>query len=130
MKNIDDLKTVVAKNTTKVDETNTALSVGSGSLLVFATPAMIALMEGATVKAINSYLDDSETTVGTKIDVSHTKATPLGIEINAVAKLVDVDSRSLTFEVEAFDEDDNSIGKGTIKRFVVNSEKFMKKLEK
>ncbi len=130
MKNFDDLTYAVGENLTVVYENNTALAVGSGSLLVFATPAMIALLEGATVKAIEPFLDEGETTVGTKIDVSHSKATPLGVEVKAVAKLVEVDGRALTFSVEAFDSDNNLFGRGKIIRFLVIAEKFMKKLEK
>jgi predicted thioesterase len=115
---------------TVVNTTNTALTAQSGMLPVFGTPFMIALMEKATCIAINDYLDDGETTVGTKIVVDHSKASARGAVITATATLSDIDGRKLVFDVVAKDDDGDTIGSGTIERFVVNSEKFMKKVEK
>ncbi len=114
---------------TKVDETNTAKAAKSGSLNVFATPFMIALMEEATCKAVFEFLENDETTVGTNINVAHSKASALGETITAKATIAEVDGRKITFDVSATDENDNIIGSGKIERFVVNSEKFMKKVE-
>lgn len=114
---------------TKVDETNTAKAAKSGSLNVFATPFMIALMEEATCKAVSQFLENDETTVGTNINVSHSKASGLGENITAKATIAEVDGRRITFDVSATDESENVIGSGKIERFVVNSEKFMKKVE-
>lgn len=114
---------------TKVDETNTAKSAKSGSLNVFATPFMIALMEEATCKAVSQFLENDETTVGTNINVAHSKASGLGENITAKATIAEVDGRRITFDVSATDESENVIGSGKIERFVVNSEKFMKKVE-
>ncbi|GAV23209.1 thioesterase family protein [Carboxydothermus pertinax] len=112
---------------TTVRPENTALSVKSGSLEVFATPMMIALMEEASVKAVEDFLNPGETTVGTKVEVSHLKATPLGAKVEAVARLVAIDGRRLTFLVEAFDEQ-GKIGEGRHERVCVNIEKFLGKL--
>lgn len=121
--------TIFGKAFTIVNTKNTAITAGSGSLPVFATPFMVALMEEAACNAISDSLEDGETTVGTKIDITHDKASATGTVITASAKLINADSRRLTFEVCAKDEQNNIIGKGTIERFVVLSEKFMKKVE-
>lgn len=113
-----------------VNATNTAVAAQSGSLQVFGTPFMIALMEKATCKAVEDFLDEGETTVGTNIDVSHIKASGIGTVITATAILDDADERKLTFTVHAVDDNGNTIGKGTIERFVVNADKFMKKVGK
>mgnify|MGYP003227712530 CR=1 FL=1 len=73
----------------KVDETNLALTVGSGSLPVFATPMMAALMEEAACNAIAPFLSEGETTVGTKLDISHDAATPEGLTVTATAEITD-----------------------------------------
>lgn len=119
-----------AQAVTIVNSTNTAVSVKSGSLPVFATPMMISLMEQATCEACAPLLESGETTVGTKIDVSHDKATPTGVAVTAFAQLEQVDGRRLVFSVYAKDADGGVIGKGTIERFVVISDKFMKKVNK
>lgn len=110
----------------KVDDTNTAVTMGSGSLKVFATPAMIALIEKAACKALEGQLDDGQTTVGTKLDVAHIAATPVGMNVTAEAVLTEIDNRRLVFEVVARDEKD-IIGKGSPERFIVNAEKFTAK---
>lgn len=114
---------------TVVNEANTAKTAKSGSLDVFATPFMIALMEEATCKAVSQFLEGDETTVGTNINVAHSKASGLGEKITAKAVIAEADGRKITFDVEARDESDNVIGSGQIERFVVNSEKFMKRVE-
>ncbi|MDD6728171.1 MAG: thioesterase family protein [Eubacteriales bacterium] len=113
---------------TVVNSTNTAVAAGSGSLPVFGTPMMIALMEEATCNAVAPLLDEGETTVGTKISVTHDKASSTGTTITAFAELVEVDGRKLVFSVSAKDDKGDIIGKGTIERFVVISEKFMKRV--
>ncbi len=110
----------------KVFEGNTAKNVGSGSLEVFATPAMIALMEKASCQALEGYLDEGTTTVGTKVDIEHLAATPLGMEVTVRSTVTEVDGRRICFNVEAFDEV-GLIGKGNHERFAVFSEKFMAK---
>lgn len=112
---------------TVVRETNTALAMGSGSLHVFATPSMIALMEQAACNAVACCLDEESTSVGTLVNVTHDAATGMGKAVTATATLVEVQGRKLVFEITAADED-KQIGKGTHERFIVNKEKFMAKL--
>lgn len=119
---------ISAQSQAIVNEKNTAQAIGSGSLEVFATPAMIALMENAATKCVTNYLDEGQTTVGTNINVAHIKASAPGDNIVATAKLIAIDGRKLTFEVEAQDNS-GTIGKGTHERFIVDSEKFMSKLK-
>jgi predicted thioesterase len=117
-----------ATATTTVSSSNTAVTVKSGSLDVFATPMMLALMEDATCSACAPLLDEGETTVGTSVTVSHDKASGLGEVITANATLENVEGRKLTFSVQAKDSLGDIIGKGTIERFVVLSDKFMKRV--
>lgn len=109
-----------------VDKSNTAKSMGSGSLDVFATPAMIALVEKAACNALSGKLCEGMTSVGTKLDVAHTAATPVGMKVTAEAELIEIDDRRLVFSVIAKDEK-GVIGKGTHERFIVNAEKFTAK---
>ena len=114
---------------TLVNSAYTAIAARSGSLEVFGTPFMIALMEKATCSACESLLDEGETTVGTAINITHDKASGLGELIKASATLKAVEGRKLTFDVIATDSKEDIIGKGTITRFVVNGERFMSKVE-
>lgn len=109
-----------------VNESNLAATMGSGSLRVFATPAMIALMEAAACDCLAQYLDEGETTVGTELNVKHISATPAGIKVTAEAVLTAVNGREFTFTVTASDES-GEIGSGEHKRFLVYSEKFTEK---
>ena len=112
--------------TVKASELNSAKTMGSGSLDVFATPSMVALMEKSAVNTIADYLEEGETTVGTLVNITHISATPLGMNITAEAEVIEVNGRELVFNVVASD-DAGVIGKGTHKRFIVNAEKFMSK---
>ena len=111
---------------TLVEREDTAKEVGSGSLLVYATPCMVALMEGAACEAIEEALSDTQTTVGTELNIQHISATPVGLEVRAEAEVIAVDGKVITFEVKAFDEA-GEIGKGTHKRVIVNTQKFLEK---
>lgn len=106
-----------------------AASVGSGSLNVYATPMLAALMEAAACNAVASLLEEGETTVGTELNIQHTAATPQGMEVRAEAELVSVNGRELTLRVSAWDSV-GEIGHGMHKRFVVYAEKFQAKAEK
>ena len=117
-----------AEVSVEVGEDNTAAAVGSGSLEVFGTPCMIALMEKATVNAVAPFLENDETTVGTQINVSHCKASALGTVITARAQLREAQGRKLVFDVSAVDDKGDVIGEGRIERFVVFAERFMSKL--
>ena len=109
-----------------VCEKNTAAALGSGLLPVYATPAMIALLEGTCAEAVAAELEDGSTTVGTKLDVEHIAATPLGMEVRCECELTEIDRRRLVFCVEIFDKA-GMIGRGTHERFIVAAEKFMAK---
>lgn len=106
-----------------VSKDNTAKAMGSGSLEVFATPAMVALLEGAAVKSLEPFQVSS---VGVALNIQHLAATPLGMKVRAEATLVQIDRRRLVFEVVAYDEVE-LIGKGTHERFVIDDEKFLAK---
>ena len=111
---------------TEVEKEDTAQIVGSGSLLVYATPCMVALMEGAACEAIAEALTEEQTTVGTMLNIEHISATPVGLEVHAEAEVTAVDGKVITFDVKAFDEV-GEIGHGTHKRVIVNSQKFLDK---
>ena len=111
---------------TLVEREDTAKEVGSGSLLVYATPCMVALMEGAACEAIAEALKEDQTTVGTALNIEHISATPVGLEVRAEAVVTAVEGKVITFEVKAFDEI-GEIGRGTHKRVIVNSQKFLDK---
>lgn len=110
----------------KVDSSNVAKTMGSGSLDVFATPSMVATMEKASTMALEKYLDEGTTTVGTALDIAHISATPIGMEVFATAEVIAVNNREIIFKVQAFDEA-GLIGEGTHKRFIVLAEKFQNK---
>jgi len=107
-----------------VNAANTARAMGSGTLEVLATPALVALMEQAAVKALP--LPPGQTSVGTLMDVRHTAATPLGMKVWAEAQLCAVDGRRLVFTVTAYDEKEQ-IGAGTHERFLVDVQRFLEK---
>ena len=115
------------ESTTVVSAANTAATLGSGDMDVFATPAMVALMENAAMLAVKDHLPEGSATVGTQINTSHLKASPLGATITASAELTAVDGRRLTFAVKAWDEK-GTIGEGTHTRFIVDRERFLSKL--
>ena len=114
------------KVSTNVEREDTAYEVGSGSLLVYATPCMVALMEGAACEAIAEALGEDVTSVGTELSISHLSATPMGMEVYAEAEVTEVEGKAITFKVVAFDEA-GKIGEGTHKRFIVNSQRFLDK---
>ena len=111
---------------TIVEREDTAKEVGSGSLLVYATPCMVALMEGAACEAIEEALDEGKTTVGTMLNIQHLSATPVGLEVRATAEVTAVEGKVITFSIEAFDEA-GQIGKGTHQRVIVPTEKFLER---
>lgn len=116
-----------AESKVTVTVENTALKLGSGDMEVFATPAMVALIENAAMRAVKNELEEGTTTVGTEMQTSHIKASKLGAEITASAELIEVEGRKLTFSVKAWDEV-GVIGEGRHTRFIVNRERFLAKL--
>lgn len=111
-----------------VTEENSANALGSGLLEVFATPAMIALMEKTAWMSVDPYMNDGEGTVGTALNVKHMAATPVGMTVRCESELTEVDGRRLVFHMEVFDEK-GKVGEGEHERFVINSEKFMEKTQ-
>jgi fluoroacetyl-CoA thioesterase len=101
----------------------TAAQVGSGLVAAFSTPMLVALMENAAVNALAGKLTEGQTSVGTRIDVQHLAATPVGASVHARATLTVVEGRRLTFEVEAWD-DTEKIGQATHERFIIDRERF------
>ncbi len=112
---------------TTVENSNTALALGSGDMEVFATPAMVALMENAAMNAVAAHLEAGQTTVGSQITTTHIKPSALGATITATATLTAVEGRKLTFAVEAHDGE-TLIGSGTHVRYIVDRERFLAKL--
>ncbi len=108
---------------TRVTGDNTALKFGSGKVDVFGTPAMIALIEEASINTVDKDLPEGFATVGIELNIKHIAATPEGMNITASAELIEIDGRRLTFKVEAFDEVEK-IGEGTHQRFIIELDKF------
>ena len=117
---------MIGNASTVAEREDTAYEVGSGSLLVYATPCMVALMEGAACDAIAEALPEEKTSVGIELQISHTAATPVGMEVRAEAEVTAVEGSILTFKVTAFDEA-GKIGEGTHKRAIVTTQKFLDK---
>ena len=111
---------------TLVEREDTAKEVGSGSLLVYATPCMVALMEGAACEAIAEALPEEKTSVGIKLNISHLSATPVGLEVRAEAEVTAVEGSIITFNVTAYDEA-GKIGEGTHKRAIISTQRFLDK---
>ena len=109
--------------TLTVDESKLACNVGSGSVEVYATPMMIALIENCAAACVQSELPEGDTTVGTLINVSHVAATPCGMNVTATATLTAIDGRMLTFHVKAEDKC-GLIGEGEHQRVIVHTDKF------
>ena len=115
-----------AEVATLVETADTALEVGSGSLRVYATPCMAALMEGAACEALEGFLSEDQTTVGIELNLKHVAATPVGMEVRAEAEVTAVEGKIITFAITAYDEA-GKIGEAEHKRAIVNSQKFLDK---
>lgn len=111
-----------------VNNANTAAAMKSGTLKVYATPAMIALMEQAAYTSVQDALEEGQGTVGTRMEVSHISATPLDCRVTAKTRLIEIDRRRLVFEVEAYDES-GKIGEGVHERFIVDNQGFQAKAD-
>ncbi|MDP3447228.1 MAG: thioesterase family protein [Eubacteriales bacterium] len=110
-----------------VTSENTARALGSGELDVFATPSMIALMEFCAAESVLPLLPAGSSTVGTRLDIKHLSATPVGMMVRCETELIEIDRRRLVFFCRAYD-DAGLIGEGTQERFIVNDAKFMEKV--
>ena len=116
------------RSETVVTQHNTANAIGSGLVPVFATPYMIALMENAAVNAVQTGLEPGQGTVGTRLEVTHDAATPVGMKVWAEAELTALEGKKLTFAVRAFDEA-GPIGGGVHERFIITVDRFLAKAE-
>jgi len=115
-----------AKAETTVSEAETAAHLGSGTIAVYATPALVALMENAAICALEGRLSPGQTTVGGRIDVHHLAATPVGMQVRAHAELVEIQGRKLSFRIQAWDEVEQ-IGEASHIRFIVDESSFMER---
>ena len=111
-----------------VTEELTAKTFKSGALNVYATPAMISLMEDVAFTSVAEYLNEGCGSVGTKVDIEHVASSPVGMKITCDSELIEVEGRKLVFKVEAYDEK-GLIGKGTHERFIVENKKFQEKTD-
>lgn len=126
---MDELKPGLTGRATMVVGTNdTAPRVGSGHISVLATPMMISLMEEAALAAVERHLPEGKQSLGTRMDVTHIAATPIGLKVEATAELVEVDGRKLIFAVSARDDHD-LIGEGRHERVVVTAGSFQKRID-
>ena len=115
-----------AEITEVVTEDNTAIKYASGTAPVYATPALVGLMEHAAVKAIGDQLPQGYSTVGISMNIKHTSATPVGMTVKAKAVLIDQDRRRLTFKIECYD-DSGSVGEAVHERFIIEAAPFIEK---
>lgn len=125
-----DLITVGLSGTARTiaSESLSANYMGSGSLYVYATPAMVALMESAAVSAVDNLLGQNWATVGIEIHVQHLAATPIGETITAQATVIAIEGKRITFDIQAWDERE-LIGKGTHTRYIIEVERFMARVQ-
>lgn len=117
---------IEGKSSVVVSNKNTAIACGSGSVSVFATPALVALMEAAAISTVDLLLEAGFTTVGTEINVKHLAATPIGMNVTATAQLIEIDGKRLLFKVEARDDVD-LIGTGMHERYIIRVDNFIKR---
>lgn len=118
---------LVHTSTVTVSDENLAVTMGSGDMRVFATPALVALMENAAMCCVAGELPEGSSTVGGMIQTTHLKPSAPGAQVKATATLMQVEGRKLTFKVEA-KEGDVLVGEGAHIRFVVDRERFLSKL--
>jgi predicted thioesterase len=119
---------LIGEQSVAVTAALTAAHLGSGGLYVYATPAMIALMEAAAVAAIDHLLPDGQASVGTLLNVRHLAATPLGHTVRARAEVTAVEGRHVSFTIQAWD-DKELIGDGTHTRFVIDIARFLQRVD-
>ena len=118
---------IKGKNTITVTEKDTASAYKSGIVSVFATPAMIGLMENTAHLSVQPYLEEGFITVGAEVNIRHIKATPPGMRVKAESELLEGEGNKLKFRVSAHDEK-GQIGFGTHTRYVVNAKAFLENL--
>ena len=108
---------------------DTAAHVGSGKIGVLATPILVTLLESAALQAVERFMPPGQQTVGTRLDIAHTAATPVGMRVRAHAELVAVEGRKLTFKLHAEDEVE-AIGGGTHERLIISVDRFDQRMQK
>jgi fluoroacetyl-CoA thioesterase len=111
-----------------VAEQHTAPHVGSGHVHVLATPVMVNVMEAAALRAVEGLLPEGFQTVGTRLDIRHFAATPVGLRVSARAEVVAIEARTLTFRLSAEDERE-PIGDGTHERIIINVARFDERVQ-
>lgn len=118
------------KNTKELMVTDelTAAKMGSGLAPVYATPCMIALIEGTAAESVETFLEEGKGTVGTKVEVEHLAATPVGMKVRCETELIEVDRKRLLFKAEVYDET-GLVGKGQHERFIIDNARFMEKVQ-
>ena len=117
---------IKGQHTIIVEKENTAAVMKSGTLAVFATPAMLSLMEKTAFMSVAEHLNEGCGTVGTRVEIEHVASSPIGMKITCDSELTAIEGRKLVFKVEAYDSK-GLIGKGTHERFIIESEKFQEK---
>ncbi|MEV4391764.1 thioesterase family protein [Nonomuraea sp. NPDC049607] len=115
---------------TMVERSDTAEKFGSGDVPVLATPRLLALAERATVEAVRPHLAEGETSVGTRVELEHLAASPLGAHVELTAELTEVDGRRLVFTFEARDLQGTVVGRGTVERAVVDRARFLARVSR
>ena len=127
---LEDLKPGLAATVEIVVGTrDTAAHVGSGKIGVLATPIMVTLMESAALQAVERFMPPGQQTVGTRLDITHTAATPVGMRVRARAELIAVEGRKLTFRLHAEDEVE-TIGGGIHERLIISVDRFDQRMQK
>lgn len=125
---IEDLKIGMTNKFEKtVSEDDTAKKLASGTIEVFSTPMMVAMMECAAKDVVQPFLKEGFSTVGISLDIKHMAATKVNKKVWAIAELIEIDRKRLVFKIDAFDED-KKIGEGTHERFIIENSKFIEKL--
>ena len=128
--NLDDLKPgLTATVEIVVGTRDTAAHVGSGKIGVLATPILVTLLESAALQAVERFMPPGQQTVGTRLDISHTAATPVGMRVSAHAELIRVEGRKLTFRLHA-EDDGEPIAEGTHERLIISVERFDQRMQK
>ena len=118
---------ITGKAIVSVTPDNTAEKFGNSGAVVFATPMLVALMEQAAINALAPYLADGQGSVGTKVEITHMAATPVGMSVYAIATLEELVGKKMIFAVEAFD-DQEQIGKGRHERYIISTADFLVKV--